>query len=65
MTRLRITVDGRAELRAPHDPLVGPHESVDAEDKTLYLDGPVTVNSDGPVSVEVERHEPDESGGHA
>jgi hypothetical protein len=63
MTRLRITVDGRAELRAPHDPLLGPYESADAEDKTMFLDGPVTINSDGPISVEVERF--DEGGGQA
>jgi hypothetical protein len=63
MTRQRITVDGRAEIRAPNDPLLGPYESADAEDKTMFLEGPVTINSDGPISVEVEMF--DEDGGQA
>ena len=59
MVRHRITVDGRAEIHAPQDPLLGPYESADAENKTMFLEGPVEINSDGPISVEVEMFDED------
>jgi hypothetical protein len=65
VVRQRITVDGRAEIYAPQDPLLGPYESADAEDKTMFLEGPVEINSDGPISVEVEMFDEDQDGGQA
>lgn len=54
--RLEISVEGTAEIRAPDDPLIGPEE-IRVTKSTVYLDAPVSISSDGPVSVEISEQE--------
>jgi hypothetical protein len=56
--RYKVKIDGHAEVTAPEDPLAD--STVHISDKTVFLDGPITIRSDGPVGVEIEKHEPEE-----